>query len=205
MDATEGRAAYENHGHTSMACLPRHANPQSGKLTPMTARTLILLRHAKAETPGAPPDFRRRLTEKGRSDADAAGSWLADARLTPGLVLCSPAVRTRETWQGVSISLAQAAPEVAAAEVHYEQGLYDGGRTEVIDLLRAVPDEVRTVLVIGHNPTMSDVSTLLLPVDSDTRVAELKTAGIAVHRAEGPWSGTEPGSMPRIDLHTARG
>jgi phosphohistidine phosphatase len=188
-----------------MACLPRHANPQSGKLILMTARTLILLRHAKAETPGELPDFDRRLTEKGRADADAAGSWLADARLAPGLVLCSPANRTRETWRGVSISLAQAAPEVAAAEVHYEHGLYDGGRTEVIDLLRAVPDGVHTVLVVGHNPTMSDVSTLLMPFDEDARVEELKTAGMAVHRADGPWSETEPASMPRVEQHTARG
>ena len=171
----------------------------------MTARTVILLRHAKAETPGEPPDFERRLTEKGRADADAAGSWLADAKLAPGLVLCSPAGRTRETWQGVSISLAQAAPEVAAAEVHYDPGLYEGGRTEVIDLLRAVPEGVHTVLVVGHNPTMSDVSTLLMPFADEGTPTELKTAGMAVHRADGPWSDTEPGSMPRIDLHTARG
>lgn len=171
----------------------------------MTARTLILLRHAKAETPGELPDFERRLTDKGRADADAAGSWLADARLAPDLVLCSPANRTRETWQGVSIALAQAAPDGTTAEVHYEAGLYDGGRSEVIDLLRAVPDEVRTVLVVGHNPTMSDVSILLRPFDEDATPDELKTAGIAVHRADGSWSDTEPGSMPRHERHTARG
>jgi len=171
----------------------------------MTARTLILLRHAKAETPGKLPDFERRLSEKGLADADAAGSWLADARLAPGLVLCSPANRTRETWHQVAIGLAQAAPDSAAPEVHYELGLYEGGRTEVIDLLRAVPDEIHTVLVVGHNPTMSDVSALLRPFDEDAKLDELKTAGMAVHRAEGPWSGTEPGAMPLIEQHTARG
>lgn len=171
----------------------------------MTARTLILLRHAKAETPGELPDFERRLTDKGRADADAAGSWLADAGLAPGLVLCSSATRTRETWQGVSISLAQVAPDVAAAEVHYELDLYEGGRTEVIDLLRAVPEGVHTVLVVGHNPTMSDVSLLLRPFDEDAKPVELKTAGIAVHRANGPWSATEPAAMPLIEQHTARG
>ena len=171
----------------------------------MTARTLILLRHAKAETPGELPDFERRLTEKGRADADAAGSWLADTKWAPGLVLCSPATRTRETWQEVAIALAQAAPEAPAPEVHYELGLYEGGRTEVIDLLRAVPDEIHTVLVVGHNPTMSDVSLLLRPFDEEAELAELKTAGLAVHRADGPWSGTEPGAMPLIEQHTARG
>jgi phosphohistidine phosphatase len=171
----------------------------------MTVRTLVLLRHAKAETPGELRDFERRLTTRGESDADAAGSWLADQRLRPGLVLCSAARRTRQTWQGVSVALAQADPDAGSPEVHYEQSLYDGGRTEVIDLLRAVPDQVRTVLVIGHNPTMSEVSFLLQPDNGQTVVAELRTAGLAVHRAEGPWSAIEPLSMPLITTHTARG
>ena len=171
----------------------------------MTVRTLVLLRHAKAETPGELPDFERRLTEKGDADADAAGSWLADERLRPNLVLCSSARRTRQTWQGVSVALKQADPDSLSPEVHYEQRLYDGGRTEVIDLLRAVPESVRTVLIIGHNPTMSDVSILLRPYDEEGEVAALRTAGMAVHRAEGPWSRTEPFSMPLITEHTARG
>jgi phosphohistidine phosphatase len=169
----------------------------------MTARTLVLLRHAKAETPGDRPDFERRLTKKGEVDADAAGSWLADEGLRPDLVICSPATRARQTWHGVAVALAQADPEGPAAEVHYEHGMYDGGRTELIDLLRAVPDGTSTVLAVGHDPTMSDVSILLRP-DADTDAAGLKTAGMAVHRAEGPWSQTEPGGMPLVQEHTAR-
>jgi phosphohistidine phosphatase len=171
----------------------------------MTARTLVLMRHAKAETPGDEPDFQRRLTARGESDADAAGSWLADEGLRPDLVICSPATRTRQTWHGLAVALAQADPDTAAPEVHYEQSLYAGGRTEVIDLLRAVPDDVPTVLVIGHNPTMSDVSTLLRPYDEDGELAPLKTSGFAVLRAGDPWSETEPDSMELIKQHTARG
>jgi phosphohistidine phosphatase len=170
----------------------------------MTARTLILMRHAKAETPGERPDVERRLTKKGQADADAAGSWLADEGLRPDLVICSPAARARQTWHGVAVALSQAGPESAAPEVRYESGLYEGGRTEVIDLLRAVPAGTSTVLVVGHNPTMSDVSLLLRP-DADPDDAGLKTAGMAVHRAEGPWSQTEPGGMPLVQEHTGRG
>src|SRR4051812_5811332 len=79
---------------------PETSIRQAGR---MTARTLVLLRHAKAETPGDLIDFDRKLTTKGETDADAAGAWLADERWHPGLVLCSPAARTRQTWQGVSI------------------------------------------------------------------------------------------------------
>ncbi|GAA0474363.1 phosphohistidine phosphatase [Paractinoplanes deccanensis] len=172
----------------------------------MTARTLVLLRHAKAETPGDFPDFDRKLTEVGETDADAAGAWLADEHLHPDLVLCSPAARTRQTWQGVSIALAQAKPGGGAPEVRYEESLYSGGRTEVFDLLQTIPDTVRTILVVGHNPTVSEVSLLLLPDDQyDGNDVTLKTAGLAVHRAEGSWSTTEPRSMPLIERHTARG
>jgi phosphohistidine phosphatase len=168
----------------------------------MTERTLVLLRHAKTETPGTKADFDRRLTKRGEADASAAGAWLADQGLAPHLVLCSPAARARQTWHGVSVALAQGTPDSPTPEVHYEDGLYTGGRTEVIDLLRAVPDDVGTVLVVGHNPTMSDPSILLSPDDGD---AVLKTCGLAVHRFGKLWSETEPGSMRVALRHTARG
>ncbi|MBU2670040.1 histidine phosphatase family protein [Actinoplanes bogorensis] len=173
----------------------------------MTARTLVLLRHAKAETPDERSDFDRKLTTVGETDADAAGAWLADERLHPDLVLCSAAARTRQTWQGVSIALAQAQPGGGTPEVRYEQSLYSGGPTEVFDLLRKVPETVRTVLVVGHNPTMSEVSTLMIPDDQYDGVDMImKTAGLAVHRTEeGSWSSTEPRSMHLVERHTARG
>ncbi|MEU4243866.1 histidine phosphatase family protein [Actinoplanes sp. NPDC026619] len=172
----------------------------------MSARTLVILRHAKAETPGEQPDFDRRLTTRGETDADAAGAWLADERIHPDLVFCSSAARTRQTWQGVSIALAQAQSGQVSPEVRYEKDLYAGGRTEVFDLLRTVPDTVRTVLLVGHNPTMSEVSVLLVPDEQwDGRQVELRTSGLAVHRAEGLWSATEPGSMALVERHTARG
>ena len=172
----------------------------------MTDRTLVILRHAKAETPGDDPDFDRRLTTRGENDSDAAGAWLADERIHPDLVFCSPAARTRQTWQGVSIALAQAHPNAVLPEVRYENGLYAGGRTEVFDLLRTVPETVRTVLMIGHNPTMSEVSILLIPDDQwDGKQVELRTSGLAVHRAGGGWSETSPGSMRLVERHTARG
>ena len=170
----------------------------------MTARTLLLLRHAKAKTPDDRPDVERRLTKRGQRDSAAAGTWMAAQGLRPEMVLCSPATRTRQTWHGVAMAMAAADAGATSPEVRYERGLYTGGRTEVIDLLRGVPDGVGTVLVVGHNPTISDVSVLLRP-DGNGTVEGLKTCGLAVHRAEGPWSGTEPGGMELVTIHTARG
>jgi phosphohistidine phosphatase len=169
-------------------------------------RTLVLLRHAKAEVPADDPDYDRRLTKRGENDADAAGAWLADEKIRPDLVICSPAARTRQTWQGVSIAIAQARDGGGTPEVRYEKDLYWGGRTEVFDLLRTVPDTVHTVLIVGHNPTMSEVSAMLIPdADFDGVTVELKTAGLAVHRFDGPWSAAEPGSMKLVERHVARG
>lgn len=161
-------------------------------------RTLVLLRHAKAEHPEVGSDFDRRLTTRGEADATAAGAWLASSGLQPDLVLCSAAARTRQTWEGVATAL-------PAPEVRYELSLYEGGRTEVFDLLRTVPDSVNTVLVIGHNPTMSEVSLMLIPdAQWDGQQIELKTSGLAVHETEASWSTTEPGSMRLSTRHTAR-
>jgi phosphohistidine phosphatase len=170
----------------------------------MTARTLVLMRHAKAEAPGELPDIERPLADRGRADAGAAGTWLADEGLRPGLVLCSPAVRTRQTWHALAIAMATSDPTGGAPEVHYDQQLYDGGRTELVDLIQAVSDDITTVLVIGHNPTVSDVSLLLRPDHSDGPQEGLKTSGLAVHGIAGSWSTCEPGAAPLLKTHTAR-
>lgn len=167
----------------------------------MTPLTLVLLRHAKAETPGATRDVDRQLTARGRDDAQAAGAWLDAQGLRPELVLCSPAIRTRQTWHAVAVALAQANPAGGAPEVRYERALYEGGRTELVDLLRAVPQAVTNVLIVGHNPTMSDASVLLAP---EPTMAELRTCGLAVHRSSGAWADTEPGSAELVQRHTAR-
>jgi len=162
----------------------------------MTTRTLVLLRHAKAERPeGYAKDIDRPLSARGRADAAAAGRWLEDNDLVPDQVLCSPSVRTRQTWQYTAL-----ATEMLIA---YEQSLYFGGPAEMIELIQETTATVSTLLVIGHNPTISVVSGRLDP--HGTTGDGLRTAGLAVHRFEGAWSALEPGKVPRTAEHTARG
>jgi phosphohistidine phosphatase len=162
-------------------------------------RTLVILRHAKAERPAGVADIDRPLTERGHADAAAAGAWLASRGYGPDLVLCSPAKRTRQTWHGVAVALA--GPR--APEVRYRTELYDDGLGETLALLQTVPDEVTTVLLIGHNPTVSTLSALL--DRATTRESEgLRTSGIAVHALDGAWSAYAPGAAPLIAAGTAR-
>jgi phosphohistidine phosphatase len=182
--------------------LPIRINGQSGKLYGMTAHTLVLLRHAKADDPTGVSDIDRPLVMRGRLDAKAAGAWLAGRGFVPGLVLCSPARRARETWHGVALGLADAGVE-GGPEVSYERRLYSGDADDLLDLVRVVDEKVGTVLVIGHNPTISNASVRLEPDNAVGAFTGLKTAGLAVHRCTGPWPTLGPATAELVERHTA--
>jgi len=160
----------------------------------MTTRTLVILRHAKAARPDGPVDFDRPLIDRGRADAAAAGAWLTAHGHRPDLVLSSPAQRARETWEAVAGAL------TVAPAVQYEKDLYYGGPVEILARVVAVADEVDTLLVVGHNPTLSQLSAILDPAAGD----DLRTAGLAVHTFDGPWQRCGPRRASLTTAHTAR-
>jgi phosphohistidine phosphatase len=164
----------------------------------MTDRTLVLLRHAQAAHPENVADLQRALTPRGQADAGAAGGRLAGEGLLPDVVLCSPARRARETWHGLALALGA---EATQTTVVYEPALYrSSSGQELLDLITTTGPEVRTLVVIGHNPALSMLSSLLDPAADK----ELRTCGIAVHRVPGPWRDLAAGGAPRTASHTAR-
>ena len=161
----------------------------------MTTRTLVLLRHAKADNPPATADFDRPLTSRGHADAAAAGAWLSHRGFLPDLVVCSPARRTRETWHGVALALS------TAPSVRYDEDVYAASARSLLDLVSEVDAEYATVLVVGHNPGLSQLSMLL----DDTGDADgLRTAGAAVHQFDGSWVECSEGTANLVASHTAR-
>jgi phosphohistidine phosphatase len=163
----------------------------------MTVRMLVLLRHAKAQHPAGFADVDRPLTDRGHADAGAAGAWLNSHGFVPDLVLCSPAKRTRQTWHGVALAL------TSAPEVRYDQRLYDGRARDMLSAIMSIEDPVRTALIVGHNPTVSEVSAMLDPsggADPDA----MRTCAIAVHEITGGWSETVTGQAPILASCTAR-
>lgn len=161
------------------------------------SRTLVLLRHAKAEPASGWSDVDRRLTPRGRADAGAAGAWLSTHGLRPDLVICSPARRTRQTWHGVALALPP-----GRREVRYERSLYDGSARDLLRAIATTPDEVRTVLLIGHNPAVSELSALLDPAGATADSGGLRTCGLAVHEVAGSWAECDRASQ--ATAHTAR-
>jgi len=129
-------------------------------------RTLILLRHAKAERPeGAQSDEERRLTGRGRRDAEAAGAAIAAHGLAPAhapiKALTSPAARTRETAE-----LALAGFEAVRA---IEDSLYHAAPAAIWQAFFDVPEE--RVIIIGHNPGLAELVSMLIAQAHDNSPA----------------------------------
>jgi phosphohistidine phosphatase len=170
----------------------------------MTERVLVLLRHAKAEAAVGGSDIDRRLSSRGHADAAAAGAWLVSQGHRPELVICSPARRTRQTWHAVAVALADSATEPPAPAVRYEPAVYDGPAADLLGLVHGVSEQTASVLLIGHNPSISQLSAVLDPgigMDSDG----LRTSGIAVHQVTGAWAECGTRHAPLTASYTGRG
>jgi phosphohistidine phosphatase len=150
-------------------------------------RTLVLLRHAKSSWDTNEPDHKRPLAARGRRDAKAVGRYLADQRLQPDVVLCSTALRTRQTWDRAVKGGAW------AGEVRYLDEIYDASVTELVGVLRDAPAEARSVLLLGHAPGIPRLMDYLAIRRSDSPVWEraeqnFPTSGVAVLALDAPWS-----------------
>ena len=111
-------------------------------MTEVRAPTLVLVRHAKAESGDEGADHDRRLTSRGRAAAAEAGRWLAAVVPAPDMVWCSSATRAVQTWAAIAPSL-PAAPDPVV-----DRGLYLAGPREVLEWLGASAGRIR--VVVGH-------------------------------------------------------
>jgi phosphohistidine phosphatase len=162
--------------------------------------TLVLLRHAKSAYPDAVADHDRPLAARGQREAGLAGDWLRANLPAIDAVLCSTATRARETLAHTGID----------APVRYVDRLYDAVPGTVIDEITHVDDDVAVLLVVAHEPTMSQVALDLTRVDgSNTTAAEristkFPTSAMAVFRLTRSWKDLEPGSAELVEFHVPR-
>ncbi len=149
----------------------------------MSERTLVLLRHAKSDWSGDQPDVARPLSNRGRRQAPDAGSWLAASMGRIDLAVASPAVRARSTWDLVSAELDVPPP------MRIDERVYGASDRELLTVIRELPDESHSVVVVGHNPGIEDLAALLTG-----ETARMPTSALAVIRVSGPWSTARRGS-----------
>lgn len=161
----------------------------------MDIKTLFLFRHAKSSWDEPLEDRDRPLGRRGRRAAPAMAERMKVDGLIPDHVLCSPATRTRQTWELMAPILGPDIP------VSYHDSIYDDEPEDVLELVRGVGDPVDTVMVIGHNPTIAELARTLAgeaPVERLTRMRKkFPTAALAVlefqamtWREVGPRGGT---------------
>ncbi len=165
-------------------------------------RRLVILRHAKAER-GSTTDHERPLSARGRADAIAAGRWLAEAKLAPDLTVCSTATRAKETWVLAATELED------GIATTYERGAYHADVPDLMVLLRDTPAEVKTLLLVGHNPGLFYLVLTLAGSGPEALVREarehLATAGLAVLEFEGKWADLAEGCGALTEYVVARG
>ena len=132
-------------------------------------KTLLLLRHAKSSWQSeGQRDFERPLNERGLKAAPLVGGYLRKERVGVDLVLASPAERARHTAT-LFVEAAQ-----LAARVRYDERIYEASVERLLEIVSQVGDEANAVLLVGHNPGMTNLLELL------TGVAEhMPTAALA--------------------------
>lgn len=166
-------------------------------------RTLVLLRHAKAEQGGYDRDHDRELTPRGRRDAAEAGRWLAEHGIGVDEVLCSTAERTRQTAEAVWSG------GCAEADVHLDPRIYEASPERLLEVVREADDDADVVMLVGHAPGIPVLASLLADgegsADGHRALGEgYPTCGLAVLHYSGRWGDLEFGDASLQRFHVAR-
>jgi phosphohistidine phosphatase len=162
----------------------------------MQPRRLVLVRHAQAAD--APIDADRPLTQRGTRQATAIGGRLEQAGLVPDRAVVSPARRAVQTWELASAHLATDPPIV-------EERIYDNTVEALLTVLREVADDVRTVALVGHNPSIGELAAALDDgLGSPAARGELgrgfPTGTVAVFELAAPFTAIGPGEATLTDF-----
>jgi phosphohistidine phosphatase len=149
-------------------------------------KTLLLLRHAKSSSKEGIEDRERPLSRRGEDAARRLGKRLPAVVGSVDLVLCSSALRTRQT---LDLALAEFAPRPRTA---LEDELYLASREKLMRRLRRLDEADANVIVIGHNPGLHDLAAELADERSPNYRAlasgKFPTAACANFRVTGDWS-----------------
>lgn len=136
-------------------------------------RTLIVIRHAKTEEQKEhQTDFERNLTERGKNNAQQMAKRLADKGYQPDLILTSSANRTEQTTE-----IVKKAGRFSSAKKQSTQELYHATPDKIESAIMSVDDEVQTLMVVGHNPGISE---FVFDCDSKSISSSMPTSAVAV-------------------------
>ena len=130
--------------------------------------TLYLLRHAKSSwVDPMSEDHDRALSDKGRARAGALAEWMEDRALECDLVLCSIALRARQTLEIVL-------PVLGSSQVRHEADIYEASGNSIIEMLKTLDNKTERVMVVGHEPALRQTATTLAMTANGDALERLK-------------------------------
>jgi phosphohistidine phosphatase len=111
-------------------------------------KSIFIIRHAEAEDLQRLPDSFRGLTKRGSAQANEMGTHFTSL---PPHWLVSPAVRTYST------AYILASHQTFAPQIHLLNELYMSSGDTYLNCLFALPNEINSVVIVGHNPSVSEL------------------------------------------------
>ena len=152
-------------------------------------KEILILRHAKSSwSDSSLSDHDRPLKKRGLRDAPRIGQLLAERDLVPDVILCSTAVRARQTAERVLSGCGREVP------VHFTKELYLAGPSSYLDLLAELPDTSRRAMVVGHNPGLEELVTVLTEEEETLPTAAMAWVQLPVET----WSELAPHTRGRV-------
>jgi len=144
------------------------------------------MRHAKSDWSGYyTSDFERTLNKRGLNDAPMMGEVLSK-KISPDLIVSSPAVRAKMTAETVAEKLGY-----PKESIRFEKAIYEASASDLIQIIQTLPMNAEEVLLIGHNPGLTDLINRL----GDVRLDNLPTAALVGFLFDvEDWQKVEPGS-----------
>jgi phosphohistidine phosphatase len=132
-------------------------------------KTVYLLRHAKAIKDHVTPDLERSLTARGEEDISLVAVRLKEKKIMPGLILSSPAIRAKKTAELMAAAIGY--PD----KVEFEETIYEANPMELLQIVQALPDQLASVMLVGHNPGFTSAVSFF----TNTGLDNLPTCGVA--------------------------
>lgn len=137
-------------------------------------KTLYIMRHAKSSWKFEElSDHDRPLNKRGRNDAPLMGQELDANNVKLQLILSSPAVRALTTATLVARELNYDADDIAV-----DDRIYGASAEELLEIAQEAPAEVDTMMMVGHNESISEFANMLSP----KHIASMPTAGVVALR-----------------------
>ena len=150
---------------------------RNNKVSGVFMLRLVLFRHGRAVPHDQGPDIARSLTDTGRIESIEVAKALHEGGIDPDLVLVSPAIRTRETWDSAKTFF-------PAAQIQIERDLYLAMPETILSLIHAIKDGPKITMIVGHNPALHDLALAFFGFGDRYAFARLRdefpTSGCAV-------------------------